>query len=285
MSHPYLVMFNALRKLDERVSKAVSYFNQGRMKGLRLNYPFQKLMWATISEMSPEDQALVFEDSSYYYRVDKDIEDYAERANQMFLRFIVPGENNLKCFEFLLSKGCYEAEDWLGWFGDHSGVNSLAAQYADRQDLDFEQSERLYAISESLRARGETEAASLLAQRACYRVAERFSFNKSEEMGRMLARAFVSAPDYQDLFKCISRFDIKFLDPYIKADLASNNLEFDTLEMVDRAQCFIQGDREKKNRYSIERVVEKLKAMGFSDDVLRKAPSTKREMLCDDLGM
>ena len=285
MSHPYLVMFNALRKLDESVSKAVSYFNQGRMKGFRLNYPFQKLLWVTIGELSPQDQELVFEDSSAYFRVNKDIEDYAERSNQMFLRFIVPNENNLKCFEFLLEKGYYEAEDWLGWFGDHPGVNALAAQYADNQALDFEQSERLYAISESLRAKGETEAASQLAQRACYQVAERFSFNKSDDMGRMLARAFVSAPDYQDLFKRISRFDIKFLEPHIKADLASNNLDFDTLEMVDRAQCFIQGDREKKNRYSIERVVEKLKAMGFSDDVLRKAPSTKREMLCDDLGM
>jgi hypothetical protein len=285
MNHPYLVMFKALRKLDERVSKAVSYFNQGRMKGLKLNYPFQKHLWVTISELSPEDQALVFEDSSACYRVNKDIEDYAARANQMFLRFIVPSENNLKCFEFLLERGHYEAEDWLGWFGGHPGVNALAAQYADNQELDFDQSERLYAISESLRAKGEVDVSILLAQRACYRVAERFVFSKSDDMGRMLARVFVSAPDYQDLFKRISRCDIKFLEPHIKAELASNNLDFDTLEMVDRAECFIQGNREKKNRYSIERVVEKLKAMGFSDDVLRKASSTKREMLCDDLGM
>lgn len=282
----YLPLFEVLKQMDKRVSRAIDHFNAGRLRGFSKNFPFMPFAYESLKFLEPDAMDELMSDSSLYIRFTNDMQQFAERAHETFLSFIVPGPGNLNCLERLLDcEGCDE-DHWLGFFGEYPEVNQVVVRYADQQSLTLDQSERLYAMSSTLRARGEEETANLMAEKACRKIAERFAISRGEQGGEIMAKAFLCSSNHAELFKEISRFDLLLLVPFIKKDLASNNLPFDTVELVERSLCFLMSNQQNANRkMSIERAVEKLKAAGFGDEVLRRAPSTRREMLCEDLGM
>lgn len=286
MRSPYLPLFEIVKQMDTHVSRAIDHFNAGRLRGFVKNYPFMPFAYENLKSIELDVLEELMSDSSLYFRITNDIQQFAERAHETFLAHIVPGPGNLKCLEHLLDRTGYEEDHWLGFFGKSPEVNQLLVRYADRQSLSTEQSERLFAMSNAMRARGEEETANLMLEKACEKIAERFAFGRGEQGGEILAKAFLCSQNQTEFFKEISRFDFLLLVPFIKKDLASNNLPFETVDLVERSLCFLMSNQRNANRpMSIERAVEKLKAAGFGDEVLRRAPSTRREMLCEDLGM
>jgi len=179
----------------------------------------------------------------------------------------------------LLLSEHYDEEHWLSFFGSIPEVNLLVAQNANQMSLSFEQSAKLYEMSEALRGRGEEETANLMLEKAFERIAERFVRTRGEQCGEVVAQVFLSELATEALFEESAKIELPWLVPYIKDALQSKNEPFDTVHMVERCMLLIG-----KN-VRINRAIERLVASGFSENVLRQAPSTRREMLCEDLGM
>ena len=218
-------------------------------------------------------------DNSIYFTFSNDLRDYVERAHESFLNFIKPSEKNLKCLEHLLVSEHYDEGHWLGFFGSIPAVNSLVAKHADLMSLSFEQSVKLYEMSETLRGRGEVETANLMLKKAFESLADRFSRTRGEQCGEVVAQVFLSELATETLFEESAKIELPWLVPYLKEALRSKNEPFDTVPMVERCMLLIGKS------VRIDRAIERLVAAGFSENVLRQAPSTRREMLCEDLGM
>ena len=286
MSHPYISLFEVFKEMDRRVAKAVDHFNAGRLRGFLRNYPFMRVAYECMNRMGQEALEDFMYDNSIYIRFTSDMQKFAQQAHETFLSLIEPGVGNLNCLEHLLDSDDYDEDHWIGFFGNSPEVNQMVIRYAGRQRLSLSQSERLYEIGSALLSRGEDETAHLMIENASEKIAERFAISRGEQGGEAMAKAFLCCRNQAEFFNRIAAFDLLLLMPFLKKELDSNNQPFETVELVERSLCFLVSNQKNTQRpISIERAIEKLKAAGFGDEVLRRTPATRREMLCEDLGM